>query len=600
MAIVLIASEWGAASGGINAFNFGLARGLSAIQTGSVCCAVTSWSKAQKQDAANVGVRLVRVHGNSDGHPLPTCGKEIVRALADDEGADVVHLWVGHDLISGEAAVTAAREHGGTAALIHHSDYLSYVNIGGGKGPDATEKRLRQMRLFTAPGAVLFGVGPELSANAKVIGKAQASMLLPGFPDASGNFGPDDRLHAIIAGRFEAKTEKLKRPRLAVEAFAEAIRHADGDVRALNGATLVVLGVDAAGVSSGDLEAIAARRAGRHVNIIPAPFNPDPAAVVEHLVRSNLAIMPSVHEGFGLVGWEAIGAAVPLIVGRGTGLLSALESLVGGRATGCLHAVDINGGASELNDVATAIRKVARDLPKARKDARDLRAMLKAEYGCTWENTARALLEGLAAVGKPIPYPCRGGAAPQLGAAWSKPRPQNYFPQCAELSLDVGQGASSASFELVAELRFGIQDLAHEDLEAEIDVKRVEIRVTSEQGRIVGHRLGDRAPDSAGIEARAGGIWVLRPPEGMSRMANKALGDETLCRIENPPGVTGQARVEITTTRRDIHCSIRTPSRKLKRTTERIMALFLKDAILKQESGHVLLSVAEVKEAPHA
>lgn len=595
MAIILLATSWGNANGGVNAFNCGLASGLATIQEDTVCCAVTDTDSAAVAAAAAARVRLIPIPGaGPDRRPTEGCGEEVIAWLAAHLPGAVPTLWIGHDLITGAAAVAAAQKHGGTVALIHHADYLSYGNLAGGRGRETEAKRRAQTELFRSPGATLFGVGTWLAGNAADLAGTEAHMLLPGFPPEEPRSKQEEKLHAVVAGRFERGNEPLKRVLLAAEAFGEAVRLAGDNVRSMEDPTIVMLGVEDDRCAT--MEQAVRQRAGRPVNVVPGPFDPDPRAVQLNLLHANLAIMPSTHEGFGLIAWEAIGAEVPLILGTGSGLLRKLDELCGIGAEGWVFPVRIDGRAGEVEALAEAILKVARDIGRARSKAAALRSALKGRHGCTWENCAEQLLR---AVGRLEPGrigPNRAAApATAAAACWHAPPPKNQFPLCTELSVSAGQGSTRDSLELIAELRFGVQELAHKGIEAEVSIAGATVRVTSPHGRIVGERLGDRT--AAGIEARAGGVWLLTPPDGASRMPNRALGSEALCRISTPPGLLAHVQVEVTAARRDVKCQIRSRHRNLQRVTESVMAAFLKDAILQHGSNHIVLNFAELKEA---
>jgi hypothetical protein len=53
--------------------------------------------------------------------------------------------------------------------------------------------------------------------------------------------------------------------------------------------------------------------------------------------------MLSWHEGFGLVGWEAIAAEVPLVVSKRTGLYKLLDSPDDPVGAACVSVVDVRG-----------------------------------------------------------------------------------------------------------------------------------------------------------------------------------------------------------------------------------------------------------------
>ncbi len=108
----------------------------------------------------------------------------------------------------------------------------------------------------------------------------------------------------------------------------------------------------------------------------------------------------SVHEGFGLTAWEAIGAAVPLILSKNSGVYEFLASVLGGPAVGCVHTIDIKashnpGSPSEedIEAVAERIAHIAKDPSASRLDARRLLAQLKSY---TWDNLAKTILDSAA------------------------------------------------------------------------------------------------------------------------------------------------------------------------------------------------------------
>ncbi|WP_407567253.1 glycosyltransferase [Polymorphospora sp. A560] len=53
--------------------------------------------------------------------------------------------------------------------------------------------------------------------------------------------------------------------------------------------------------------------------VVVKPFTRDQAALLQDLYDADLVMMPSIHEGFGLVASEAARAGVPVVVGEGTG-----------------------------------------------------------------------------------------------------------------------------------------------------------------------------------------------------------------------------------------------------------------------------------------
>ncbi len=584
--IVLIATYWSSAAGGISAFNLALARALGQLIPGDVACAIIG-SATTPNAWTEEGVLLVPVSADKEAFDRPDadCGQEIVAALRESEANVTVDHWIGHDLVTGYAAIRASERYGGSAVVVHHMDYLAYLNLSGGRGDDTTAKHEQQIDLFSRCDLAL-GVGARLTRTAAELGAQHSVSIIPGFPAIKPPAGRKRQvLSAVTAGRFDARSDAVKQVGLAVAGFGRAIRTAGALIDTLPNATLTALGTDGHERQI-ELEALAVKEAGRSVKLVPAKFNPDPASVAKHLSRANLAIMPSRHEGFGLIGWEAIGTGTPLILGADTGLAEQLKEL-SVTGDGLAQVLSLTGNSSDKDLVRDAIVNVARDIPRALRKAEALRDALIADLGCTWTGAACTLLDALGVRRASSPSP---RSAP--GTVHVRCRASDRFPETVELALAAGQGATPSLIELIAEIRFGSTEVGIDGIEAEISLTRARLKVVPQPGRLDGVRLGDPQRPVAGIQAQAGGVWLLTA-DG-NPLSGKILGDETLCRIEAPGDQVVGARVEVTAAKRDLTCAVRSRGRRLKGTTEKVLGVFLKNAVFKDDSGHVLLSSASI------
>ena len=608
MHIVVVATAWGAAEGGINAFNQAFAIGLA--QAGGpevqVLCAIPgNYSDADERTAAAHGVRLVPVSGK-DGRPIDSCGKEVLAWLREQGGDETISAWVGHDVITGPVAVAAANEVGGCVALIHHMDYASYQNIGGGAGPRAARNEQRQIELFSTPEAVLFGVGTALTRSATLLGGRKAHQLVPGFPEERPpDFQPGDGFRILAAGRFDNASERLKQSRLVAAAAGRAVKLAHG-LPTIDALRLTILGVDRQRCDAAELEDIARREAGREITVIPVPFTPDPARVMALMRRADLAIMPSYTEGFGLIGWEAIGSKVPLILSRRAGLHGFIQDVLGGAELGCLQSLDLHGGDCDERDVAAmghAILRVARDRERARRDAKILFDQLRIRVGATWLHCARDFLEAMRESGMPLPerHDQAGAAgAPSFAlhddGVFGAPEITNTIERCAELEIASTQGCRPARFDVLVTLRFGPMPFSMGRHNVDIRLARATLQISSEHGRLVGRRHGDPPRSVPGIRPLAGGIWQLSDPSGQDVLPDRALFNEVLCEIETPPGAPAHVRAQLTAAAKDFRCSFSSPeTQNLSKTTTRVIETFLKKAVLEPVSGHVVLSDANLR-----
>ena len=113
--------------------------------------------------------------------------------------------------------------------------------------------------------------------------------------------------------------------------------------------------------------------------------------LVETLFESDLAIMPSRSEGFGLTALEALSAGLPILVGKNTGFAEAIKEVIGGES--CI--VD----SYEAKDWADGIKKVQKMPRKKRLDhARRLREEFKNFY--SWEDQCKSLVERMQALNR--------------------------------------------------------------------------------------------------------------------------------------------------------------------------------------------------------
>lgn len=604
MLIVLIATKWGPAEGGINAFNQSLAIGLAKVgrPVYKIACAVTGWSHEASHAAERDGVTLIPITGGDDERPLDTCGSEIVTWLKAHGMTDPVGLWVGHDVVTGRAAVSAA-EQSGRVALVHHMDYHEYQNLVSGKGEKTTGNQKLQTELFSTKGALLFGVGSKLaeSASRLSVSNQKAGVLVPGFPRSfAKNASGETALRAFVYGRFETSSEPVKQSRLAAAAFGLAVKKSNNMLAALRAPSISIIGVEKARMDAGELEGLAEDEAGRHVNVVPGGFEDDPEAIIRQLAQSNLAIMPSYREGFGLAGWEAIGCEVPLILGRETGLFKFIDNKLHGTGTGCVVGIDLRGGDLDPKDkesLANAIVSIAQDLGKAKANAASLKKHLMAECGCSWENTAEQFYTYLSEGNVPVvPSGTKNtsGAGQHVDRNVFRYSEMNHYNECAELQVTTGQGSQPIDFDILAELRFGTAPLQVGELSAEVFVKRARLQVVPRGGTIRGDRLGDPPNSLDGVEPLSGGVWAISDPQGTGALHGKVLGDETLCRIKAPANTSSGATLELTAAPHDIGCLFKAPlgKKRPKKATEKVMQIFFQKSVKKEKSGHILLSEA--------
>lgn len=399
-AIAFVTSAWGSRFGGINSFNADLCRATARARPDlTVYCVTSGATQPEVRDALTEGVQLVGLGEQTDG-PLG----EIFGWALSSWASQVRDLswWIGHDIISGPAVVFAAERTGVRSAIVQHTDYASYGALKGTSGAlllarDALERRT------LSRADVLFGVGPKLARAAldrvqTGRGKAQVQALVPGLPSIEPTSAVPHTFRAITFGRLADAMDRIKQGKLAVHSFGRLVHEVPDIVGADPRITVVGLAEEQLDADQAELARIAGEAAGRALAVIGHPFTDDRETLFHALRTASVSLMLSVHEGFGLTGWEAIAAEIPLIITKNSGLYELLESN-GGPALGCVHAIDVQGwhappyySPADVLAVTAALRDIAVDRGRAKRDAQTLRQIV-ARYD--WDSSALTFLDAL-------------------------------------------------------------------------------------------------------------------------------------------------------------------------------------------------------------
>ncbi|MBP8789289.1 MAG: tetratricopeptide repeat protein, partial [Azonexus sp.] len=396
--LIAFATQWGSKHGGINSFNadFVGAFGFAYSSAAQVICVVTSATPEEIEEARATGVTLVTLPYAPSEKVLN--GAHATAAIDQLRRRNISHsdettVWLGHDRITGAAAIAAARAAGGRAALIHHMSYAAYESYAE-NSRSANHKEEQQKALFRQADLVL-AVGPLLrDALLDLLGNGKpVCMLIPGLADIVVRDAPRT-FAAFLSGRLSDDATRIKQGHLGIAGFAQAQREASeaGMPDALcRQPKLVLRGVDfesqVATIASSlpsdpetDLKQFAEAYADRVINLHALPYTQDRQELYAELSAASVALMPSWHEGFGLVAWEAIAAGVPLIVGRHSGVYRLLENEHPGVGPGCVYPVDVQGTTSspffhksDLKAIVASLKAVAKDPDLARRKAAKLR-----------------------------------------------------------------------------------------------------------------------------------------------------------------------------------------------------------------------------------
>jgi len=267
-------------------------------------------------------------------------------------------------------------------------DYLSYKPYE--RDPEALRKSEHQAATFQ-DADLIAAVGPKLYETVRDLAPHVPKVkFVPGCEDMPEGHLPE-RFSLMISGRLSDKTDPTKQHRAAVVAFADCVRE-----RQLGqDPVMTVLGAEPDAFES--MSRAATERAKGVCGLVSAGVVDSPARYVELLGRQAVVVIPSIYEGFSLVGWEALSAGIPIILSQNTGLAKFVdeESL---RGLG-IEMVDMRGysvPAEEIErstpneqDVRTlrdAYVRVYATLADRKANALETRDALRARY--RWSETA--------------------------------------------------------------------------------------------------------------------------------------------------------------------------------------------------------------------
>jgi hypothetical protein len=413
--LVAFATRWGPQFGGINSFNADLLPAIAAAFDKKIktVCIVLDASTADIDAARSANVSLISLGLPGEKEFNPDLETQVSQALQDEgiQPNPAETVWLGHDRITGDIALAAAIKLGGQSALIHHMSYVHYEAFAENSA-QANTKKTDQTRLFVKADIVL-AIGPSLrDALSDMLDGKEIPMLVPGLAKITHRMEPRT-FKAFLSGHLDDSARKIKQAHLGVAAFGEAIRQCTentglpGVLHRTKEPQLVLRGVDfetADGTHDPqaelDLKVFAEGYAKGVFTLQALPFTKDREELFDDLRAASVAMMPSWHEGFGLVAWEAIAAGVPLIVSQKSGAYRLLDELQDGLFTSMVQGIEIAGSSqhpyfqpSDLQTLSDALIQIAKDPAKYRRKAAELHRGLLEHY--SWDHCAKQLFEAI-------------------------------------------------------------------------------------------------------------------------------------------------------------------------------------------------------------
>lgn len=409
--IYAVSSEWAGNLGGINIFNRFLVEALARIVDPDV--EIHSVVAKDAGLPAGVGTNL---RFRSYAQTATSLAETVQADLAKRAAWPTTITLLGHDVHTGGHAVEARnllRAAGleAKAAVFCHMDYSKYQSFKGTVPPDLATKRDRQRAVIAAADHV-YAVGPSLVASFERLrkdhsGETVIHEIIPGFPSAFTEArlaNPSDALKFFFSGRIDAENDRVKNGRLALKAlfhcYAKNVNQSESRWAPRGSFT-------AYGFTDGKIdetwfcEGIDKAELKKRLTLSLQSFAPQDEMFAE-LRDSHIALMPSVQEGFGLSGWEAVCAGIPLICSDQSGLAEFLKQRCRTDHDFTIESVRmvrLGDSEADVETVSSEIEKLAADYERALTHARKLADHLQAHF--SWDDAARkvASVLGLARSG---------------------------------------------------------------------------------------------------------------------------------------------------------------------------------------------------------
>jgi glycosyltransferase involved in cell wall biosynthesis len=318
--IVVIATGWGPLYGGINSFSFDFSLALGRMLRGSVrvICLTTNVDDITRMGAKSDHVEIFTLAHVGPGEERAVASN--ARELLNHNNITGIDLVIGHDVVTGPAAVELVALMGGKAALFHHMSYIQYQGVKK-DGRSAVEMDTAQKNVMGKADYVI-AVGPLLKESAERLCQRNVDMVVPGMAEIPHvTHRAPDAFRAITFGRMGGEDDPIKQGSLAVAGYGQYVKRAEGAAAdRMHRFTMYGLAQDQYAAEEKALKDLMRKEAGRQITVNATVYTDDRQKLFDALADNEVALMLSWHEGFGLVGWEAIAAGVPLVVSKRTGL----------------------------------------------------------------------------------------------------------------------------------------------------------------------------------------------------------------------------------------------------------------------------------------
>ena len=398
--LIFIPDNWGYSNGGINTINMELCKSIISLKQNNICiyCLVIYCSESTVKEAKEeYGVNIISLYTKKPKRRRFESNDvyAILDKLQITDNNNGLNWVIGHDVISGEFALNLCKSlnekiqyFNCRTAIIHHMDYEDYMVY----KESYDSARITEQKSILTKADVLFAVGPRLQRSAQKIKQNEnCPIIIPGM-DNNGEYVQkyilSDPFRIIVCGRLDKDDDIIKNGQLTIKAIASIIK----DDNRFNNTTLSLIGCSED--QKKYIQSIGEKYAGRLITVNPYNYM-EHSALTREIASHSLCIMPSLREGFGLTGWEAISVGVPSIISEQSGLYELLNTP---KYRGYISPMDIKGGKlNEKHDIKSlknAIINIYNEYENSKKNSLEFRQIL-IDDGYTWINVAKKFLRDL-------------------------------------------------------------------------------------------------------------------------------------------------------------------------------------------------------------
>jgi glycosyltransferase involved in cell wall biosynthesis len=406
--VLSLCTGWSSDKGGVATVNRELSIALADL--GHEVTARVSNEPAVNTPFGRVDVRVI--------HPTGTLDERGVLGIPADDLPGRVDVIIGHSRFSGPAA-QKLRDQLYPDARVIHIVHMSVEELDRWRGdPQQAELHAATERQLIERADLAVGVGPLLYAEterfARMAGRVPPPVhqMIPGVtpvPAVSYINELSNRRYLHLFGRTD---DPLKGADAAAGAVGILRQHGVD-------AHLIIRGHDKNIGNWAEREAYLNDLTRSRVRM--KPYTTDHAEIVRDLRGADVVVMPSRHEGFGLVATEAAAHGVPILVSRDSGVGEFLRGLPNDLGHG-LTVPEAHGRQSRARVWADHLWSRLEDLPRSREQAARLREHLNANY--TWRHSATRLVEQI----QQLPLSERASSASEVAPQRGPVHPQRLAP----------------------------------------------------------------------------------------------------------------------------------------------------------------------------